>query len=93
VARRRFDLAQVGQQFGLAEIFQLLGQHLRVAEDFSIRDMVDDVVAATDSLVGKKRNRLVLDIPDWRADDSILRRSGSNSAWPRSSSSSASISE
>jgi hypothetical protein len=27
----------------------------------------------------------------WRADDSILRRSGSNSAWPRSSSSSASM--
>ncbi len=32
MARRRFDLAQVGQQFGLAEIFQLLGQHLRVAD-------------------------------------------------------------
>ncbi|UHC14576.1 response regulator [Methylobacterium currus] len=34
------------------------------AEDFSVRDMVADVVAATESLVGKKRNRLVLDIPD-----------------------------
>ncbi len=34
------------------------------AEDFSVDAMVGDVVAATESLVAKKRNRLVLDLAD-----------------------------
>ncbi len=40
------------------------GRMTVAAEDFAVRDMVDDVVAATASLIGKKRNRLVLDLPD-----------------------------
>ncbi|MGE7414983.1 response regulator [Methylobacterium tarhaniae] len=40
------------------------GRMTVAAEDFSVTDMVADVVAATESLIAKKRNRLVLDLPD-----------------------------
>ncbi|TGD94981.1 hybrid sensor histidine kinase/response regulator [Methylobacterium nonmethylotrophicum] len=40
------------------------GRMTVAAEDFAVQAMLDDVVAATESLVGKKRNRLALDIPD-----------------------------
>ncbi|SFU43525.1 PAS domain S-box-containing protein [Methylobacterium sp. 174MFSha1.1] len=40
------------------------GRMTVAAEDFAVKDMIGDVVAATESLVGKKRNRLVLDVPD-----------------------------
>jgi PAS domain S-box-containing protein len=40
------------------------GRMTVAAEDFAVKDMIGDVAAATESLVGKKRNRLVLDVPD-----------------------------
>ncbi|WP_298959292.1 response regulator [uncultured Methylobacterium sp.] len=40
------------------------GRMTVAAEDFSVEAMVGDVVAATESLVAKKRNRLVLDLAD-----------------------------
>ncbi|KMO34052.1 histidine kinase, partial [Methylobacterium variabile] len=40
------------------------GRMTVAAEDFTVQAMLDDVVAATESLTAKKRNRLVLDLAE-----------------------------
>ncbi|MEH3144861.1 MAG: response regulator [Methylobacterium frigidaeris] len=54
------------------------GRMTVAAEDFSVDAMIADVVAAIDSLVSKKRNRLVLDLADdlgaMRQDQTKIRQ-------------------